>query len=95
MQTIKKLGILSVAKIEGIIGVVIGFIIGVLFFVAGGVASSVTGSATQSSLASFGALSIIIFPVFYGIVLFIGGAVGAWIYNLAAGWIGGIQIELG
>jgi len=41
-----------------------------------------------------GAAAIIILPIMYGIFGFIGGAIGAWIYNLVAGWIGGIEIEL-
>ena len=91
MQTIKKLGVMSVAKIEGALGVVIGLIIGILVFVAGSVASAMTGTP---SVGSLGPLSIIIFPVVYGIMLFIFGAIFAWVYNVIAGRIGGIQIDL-
>ena len=91
MQTIKKLGVMSVAKIEGVLGVVIGIIIGILVFIAGSAASALTGA---SSVGSLGALSIIIFPIIYGIMLFIFGAIFAWVYNVIAGRIGGIQIDL-
>ncbi|MDE1873920.1 MAG: hypothetical protein KGI04_02255 [Candidatus Micrarchaeota archaeon] len=91
MQTIKKLGVMSVAKIEGVIGVVVGFIIGILVFLVGSAASSIAGT---SSLGGLGALSLIIFPIVYGIMLFIFGAVIAWVYNMVAGEIGGIQIDL-
>lgn len=93
MQTIKKLGVMSVAKIEGVVGVIIGFIIGVLVFVLGAAASGVAGTGLGTT-ASLGALSIIIFPIFYGIILFIFGGLGAWIYNIIAPKVGGIQIEL-
>jgi len=33
-------------------------------------------------------------PVLYGVMGFIVGAVGALIYNLIAGWIGGIELRL-
>jgi hypothetical protein len=33
-------------------------------------------------------------PVFYGILGFIGGMIGALVYNLAAGIVGGIRFEL-
>jgi len=38
--------------------------------------------------------AIIIFPICYGIVGGIGGAIGAAIYNLAAGWVGGLEVDI-
>ena len=40
-----------------------------------------------------GLIFCIIFPVLYIVIGFIGGIVGAFIYNLSASWIGGIEIE--
>ena len=37
---------------------------------------------------------IVILPVFYGVIGFVVGALGALIYNLVAKWVGGIEIEL-
>jgi hypothetical protein len=39
-------------------------------------------------------IGAILAPVLYGIVGFIIGALAALVYNLVAGWIGGIEIEL-
>jgi hypothetical protein len=33
-------------------------------------------------------------PVIYGVMGFIGGIIGAAIYNLIARWIGGIEVEV-
>ncbi len=48
--------------------------------------------------ASFGALGrgmgVLFFPVIYGIIGYIGGLVGALIYNLAAGTVGGIKVTV-
>jgi hypothetical protein len=36
----------------------------------------------------------VILPVFYGVMGFVFGALGAFLYNLMAKWMGGIQLEL-
>jgi hypothetical protein len=33
-------------------------------------------------------------PFLYALIGFVMGALGAWIYNLASGWLGGIEMEL-
>jgi hypothetical protein len=33
-------------------------------------------------------------PIIYAIMGFIMGVIGAWLYNLIAKWVGGVQIEL-
>jgi len=33
-------------------------------------------------------------PIFYGFMGFVGGAIGAFVYNLLAKWLGGIEIQL-
>ena len=45
------------------------------------------------SLALFGLGLIIYIPIMYGIMAFIGGVLTAFVYNLAAGWVGGIELE--
>lgn len=85
------------AKVEGLIGVVIGLIAGLVFFLVGSALQTVLQSAEvdgASGLMAGGAIGIIALPIMYGIFGFIGGAIGALLYNLIAGWIGGIEIEL-
>jgi hypothetical protein len=36
----------------------------------------------------------IVAPFLYGAMGFVFGALGAWIYNLTAKWLGGIEIQL-
>jgi len=36
----------------------------------------------------------LLFPIFYGVMGFIFGVISAAIYNLAAHWIGGIEVEV-
>ena len=42
----------------------------------------------------FGAGAIVILPIFYGILGFIGGGIVAVAYNLIAGWTGGLEMEV-
>ncbi len=42
----------------------------------------------------FGLGAVIIFPILHGIIGAIAGAIGAAIYNLAAGWVGGFEVDI-
>jgi len=96
MTKIKKIGIMSAAKIEGLMGLIMGLIVALIFAIIGGLVSSLSGIEGSEALGLFGGgiFMIIAVPIFYGVIGFIAGAIGAAIYNLIAGWIGGIEIEL-
>ena len=52
------------------------------------------GQQEGGGLAMFGgAMGMVLLPILYGIFGFIGGLIQAFIYNLAAGFVGGIRIE--
>ncbi len=36
---------------------------------------------------------IVLLPVFYALMGFLGGVIGAFVYNLLAGWLGGFELE--
>ena len=48
--------------------------------------------ALAGGLVGIGA--IIALPIFYGLLGFVVFAIGAWLYNLAAGFVGGIRIDV-
>ncbi len=98
MTKIKKIDPLSAAKVEGLMGVVLGLIIGLVAIIFGaGWRSMMMGSYgygyDYGMVGGFGLAAIIILPIMYGIMGFVAGGIGAWFYNLIAGWIGGIGIE--
>jgi len=88
---IKKYDVMSVAKISGITGAIFGFIIGIFAALIGGFAGAMAGGAVMG--AGLGLLAIIAFPILYGIMCFISGAIGVLIYNFVAEKIGGIVFE--
>ena len=102
-MTIRRFGVMSVAKIYGLLTFVIGLIIGViygLFLILFGAAMSAIAPSGDAALAGgvstvvMGVIMMIGFPIMYGIMGFIGGAISAVIYNIASGMIGGIKFEL-
>ncbi len=105
MFVLKKIGVMSLAKMMAVLYAAIGFIVGIFFalfaslFMALSVmpvgGSAAGGNALMpGAFAGLGVLAIILFPVGYAIMGFIGGAITAWLYNVIAGHVGGISIEL-
>jgi hypothetical protein len=92
MQRLKAVDIISCAKIAAAIYGGIGVIAIPLLVIAG--LASIAGEKDARILGiAFVAFGIFA-PVFYGAMGFLFGALGAWIYNLAASRLGGIKIEL-
>jgi len=76
------------------LGVIIGLIIGGIVTVAslaGGLFFG--GSEGAGGGLMFGLGAIIIMPITYGIGGLIGGLVTGFLYNIAAKWVGGIELE--
>lgn len=93
---------MSFAKMQGVMGLVIGLIIGVIYGLII-IAYALLGASMlngNSSLAVggggvvIGIVAMVGIPIMYGIIGFIGGAIGALIYNLFAGMVGGVEIEV-
>ena len=42
-----------------------------------------------------GMFAVILCPIIYGIIGGLGAAIGAAIYNLASGWVGGLEVDIG
>lgn len=101
-MTIRRFGVISVAKIYGLLmfifGLVVGVIYGLVLIVFGAAISAMAPSrdATAGGVSTvvMGLAMMIGFPLFYGILGFIMGAIGALIYNVVAGIIGGVKFEL-
>ena len=94
-MVIKRIGPLSLAKIAGTLYAIVGLVIGGIFSLiamAGGFGSE---SGEISAFAPMiGAGAIIVLPILYGCLGFIGMLIGAWIYNALAGLVGGIELEV-
>jgi hypothetical protein len=93
MHIIKSVGVLSVAKIMGLMYACMGLIFAPFFLVFGLLASA--AGQTKNPLAGiFGIGFAVLCPVLYGVMGFIAGLLGALLYNLLAGWVGGFELEM-
>lgn len=83
------------AKMMGVLYALLGLIIGAFVSLIALVGSALGSSSSQSGMigAVVGIAAIIVFPILYGIIGFLGGLITAWLYNLVAGMIGGIELE--
>lgn len=88
---LKKIDVLSVAKLEGLLLAIIGLIIGIIVAIISVTIGAMTSLGSMG--AGYGILAIIIMPIYLGVMGFVVGAVGAFLYNIVAGWIGGIKLE--
>lgn len=95
---IRKIGVLSVAKVFGLVYAGIGLLLGAIVSVFSSIGSllGTLGQGNGNALWGllFGVGAIIFLPIFYGVLGFLVTALSAAIYNLAAGLVGGIEIEI-
>lgn len=93
MAILKSVDVLSMARVSGILMALVGLIAGImisLMFLTMPLDPKVP-NWVRLFLGTFG---IIVCPIGYGLVGFIQGAVGAWLYNLIASRFGGIKLDL-
>ena len=101
-MTIKRFGVISVAKMYGLLMFIFGLVFGVIYgliLIVFGAAISALGPGSDAtaggvSTVVMGIAMMIGLPLVYGVMGFVMGAIGALIYNGVAGIIGGIKFEL-
>ena len=94
MVQLKRFGILQTAKVAAVIyflGAVVFCIPFGLITMLGGIFSS---QGNSMSTLFFGVFMLIA-PFLYAAVSFVFVALGCWVYNLIARFIGGIEVDFG
>lgn len=85
-----QLGLMA-GVVYALLVIIIGFIEGLAYMTAG---SAFAGYG----MPNVGALGIVLFPILFAVFLFIAGflygLIGGALYNLVAGWIGGVEVQL-
>ena len=98
-MVIRRIGVMSAAKITGALYAALGLIAGCILATFSMVSAGFMANASNGDVPSwiapiFGIGAIVIAPIFYGVMGLIGGAFAAAIYNLVAGVAGGLDLEV-
>jgi hypothetical protein len=93
MHVLKSVGVMSVAKIMGLLYGCMGLIFAPIFLLVG-VLGSIAGQDKTPFAGIVGIVLAVLMPVLYGAMGFVSGAIGALLYNLLAKWVGGFELEL-
>jgi len=92
-MVLRRIGALSAAKLSGVIYVIFGFIAGLSFSIV--LLFTPTSSDAGSGFDMIHVIAnVTILPVMWGVMGFVFGLIGAAIYNVVAGRIGGLELEL-
>jgi hypothetical protein len=101
LMTVKRIGVLSLAKMQGVVMAVVGLMIGLIYgsilmiLSAVMMSSGERGAGSAAAGGVVGGLAImILMPIFYAVLGFGIGALSAFVYNIAARSIGGVELEL-
>jgi hypothetical protein len=94
MMEIRRIGVLSAAKVVGLVYLVLGLLFGLIF-----ACSALVGLAADTEFGDISAgiglvIGLCALPLFYAFIGAIGAAIFAVLYNLIAGQFGGIELQL-
>jgi hypothetical protein len=98
-MVIKRVGPLSCAKVVAALYMIVGVAIGALISLGSMVGGMAGGMASDAPWmtgigAAIGIAAIIVLPIVYGSIGFVATLIGAWLYNVAAGIMGGIEVDV-
>ena len=95
MVRIRRFNVLKTATVVALMYMVIVAIFAIPFFLLFAIAGVSTNGGPTQGANVFGGLAVAFVAVlFYGLLGWVFTAVGCLIYNLVAGWVGGIEVEV-
>jgi hypothetical protein len=93
-RRIKRFAPLQLGKIMGLTYGLMGLLFCPVFLLAAVFGSHVPNQQHAPLMMAFGTGFAIAMPFIYGAIGFVFGVIGAFIYNLMAKWVGGIEVEV-
>lgn len=94
-MVINRVAPMSVAKLAAVLYALLGLLIGAVISMIAVGGGMVAGRDSGAAVAMiFGAGAIVLLPLCYAVLGFVGALIGAALYNFAAGIIGGVEIDV-
>lgn len=91
---LRRVNPVQFALVTATLYAIIGLIFALLWLPFGAMMAAMPGSNMRMFGAGLGIAVIIVWPIVYFIISFIFGVITAALYNLVAGWTGGIEVTL-
>lgn len=92
-MVIKRVGVLRLAVFQAALMAAFGLFAALLILLFGAMLGSANHQAGMFGMVG-GIAALIFLPIMYGVIGFIAGAIGGALYNLVAGVVGGIEIDV-
>ena len=94
-MVVTRIAPISVARIAGVLYALMGLVFGGFVSLAS-LGGAMTGAAQGplGGMMMFGAAAVFMFPIVYGFFGFLMTLIGAALYNVLAGVLGGIEIDM-
>lgn len=84
---VRRIGVTRMATVLGALYLLLGVVFAAIFAVIGAMVPTPGDSMFRGGF-------LIAMPLLYGVLGFVFGAVTAWLYNVIAGWTGGLELDL-
>ncbi len=95
MTVLKRVSPASAFKVGLVAYGIVGLVLGILCSLIAAAGVTFAPHARMPFLMGrVGVFAVIVCPIIYGIIGGIGGVIGAAIYNFAAGWVGGLEVDI-
>lgn len=92
---IRNINVIQYALVYAVLSALAGILVAILAFPAMALFASFPMPGTgRHGMMALGFFPFILMPLFYGVFGFVAGIVIAALYNLVAGWTGGIEATL-
>jgi hypothetical protein len=92
MTVVKRIGPGSAFKVGLVVYALLGLVIGMFVSLVALLGVAIPGAPPRSGL--FGVFAIMFLPILYGIFGGLFSAVSALVYNFAAAWVGGLEMDI-
>jgi hypothetical protein len=92
-KKLRRIAPLQMGKVAGLTYALLS-LVAIPFLIIGILITVFTPNSSTTVSIGGAIVLMILLPFIYGVLGFIFGVIGAWVYNIVAGWTGGIAFEV-